>query len=128
MSKGGKGAIGKPSGNKLMIKIDVWGQGALFAFSGLEGQTDFQSQLVGSLLGDHPGIHFLSASPFELYVDTTGVSDLIWEIVASDVIVGKALIQNEWKQIPKPRSWSRNFPFRATSPGAHTNHNRNGSK
>ena len=81
-----------------MIKMDVWGQGALFAFSGLEGKTDFASQLVGTLLGDHAGIHFLSSNPFELYMDTTGVSDLVWETVASDVVAGKALIQNEWKR------------------------------
>jgi hypothetical protein len=34
-----------------MVKMDVWGQGALFAFSGLEGKTGFDSQLVGTLLG-----------------------------------------------------------------------------
>ncbi len=84
---------------KTMIKQNTWGQGALFAFSGLEGQTRFDSQLVGALLGDHPGIHFFHTDPFELYMDTTGVSDLVWEIVASDIIVGKALIQNEWKRI-----------------------------
>ena len=82
-----------------MVGMDVWGQGAIFAFSGLEGKTDFQSQLVGVLLGDHPGVRFLASHPFELYVDTTGVSDLIWEIVASDVLAGKACVQNEWKRI-----------------------------
>ena len=44
-----------------MTRMDVWGQGALFAFSGLEGKTDFSSQLVGTLLGDHPGIRFMTA-------------------------------------------------------------------
>lgn len=86
-------------GAQTMVGMDVWGQGAIFAFSGLEGKTDFQSQLVGVLLGDHPGVRFLASHPFELYVDTTGVSDLIWEIVASDVLAGKACVQNEWKRI-----------------------------
>ena len=81
-----------------MVGMDVWGQGALFAFSGLEGKTDYQSQLVGVLLGDHPGVHFLTSNPFELYMDTTGVSDLVWEFVASDLILGKVLIQGEWKE------------------------------
>ena len=82
-----------------MISMDVWGQGAIFAFSGLEGKTGFDSQLVGVLLGDHPGVHFLPANPFELYMDTTGVSDLQWETVASDLLLGKARIQNEWKRL-----------------------------
>ena len=82
-----------------MVDTNVWGQGAIFAFSGLEGKTDFQSQLVGVLLGDHPGVHFFAPHPFELYVDTAGVSDLIWEIVASDVLAGKVRVQNEWKRI-----------------------------
>ena len=82
-----------------MAGMDVWGQGAIFAFSGLEGKTDFQSQLVGVLLGDHVGVHFLASQPFELYVDTTDVSDLVWEMVASDVLAGKIRVQNEWKRI-----------------------------
>ena len=82
-----------------MVSMDVWGQGAIFAFSGLEGKTDFQSQLVGVLLGDHVGVRFLASQPFELYVDTTDVSDLVWEMVASDVLAGKIRVQNEWKRI-----------------------------
>ena len=81
-----------------MVKMDVWGQGSLFAFSGLEGKTGFDSQLVGTLLGDHAGIHFLTSQPFELYLDTTGVSNVVWETLASDVILGKVCIQNEWKR------------------------------
>ena len=77
-----------------MAGMDVWGQGAIFAFSGLEGKTDFQSQLVGVLLGDHVGVRFLAAQPFELYVDTTDVSELVWDIVASDVLAGKVRVQN----------------------------------
>lgn len=82
-----------------MIGMDVWGQGAIFAFSGLEGKTDFQTQLVGTLLGDHPGIRFVSTSHFELYMDTTGVSDLVWEMIASDLLLGKVLIGSEWKRL-----------------------------
>ena len=82
-----------------MVQLDVWGQGALFAFSGLEGKTVFDTQLVGCLLGDHPGVHFIAPSLFELYVDTTGVSSLVWETLASDLILGKARIGNEWKRI-----------------------------
>ena len=82
-----------------MTRMDVWGQGALFAFSGLEGKTDFHSQLVGTLLGDHPGMHFMTARPFELYVDTTDAADLVWEIVGSDLILGKVFIRNVWSRV-----------------------------
>ena len=81
-----------------MDGMNVWGQGAIFAFSGLEGRTDFDTQLVGTLLGDHPGMHFHTAEPFEIYMDTTGVSNLVWETVASDIVLGKALIRDEWKR------------------------------
>ena len=81
-----------------MIGLDVYGQGALFAFSGLEGKTEYDTQLVGALLGDHPGVHFLAKNPFEMYMDTTGAADLVWEIVASDLILGKVFIRNEWKR------------------------------
>ena len=53
---------------------------------------------MGALLGDHPGVHFLAKNPFEMYMDTTGAADLVWEIVASDLILGKVFIQNEWKR------------------------------
>ena len=82
-----------------MTRMDVWGQGALFAFSGLEGKTDFSSQLVGTLLGDHPGIRFMTASPFELYIDTTDAADLVWETVASDIILGKMRIRDAWHRV-----------------------------
>ena len=82
-----------------MTRMDIWGQGAIFAFSGLEGKTDYHTQLVGFLLGDHPGIHFLSSEPFELYMDTTGISSLVWETVASDLILGKVLLNGEWKRL-----------------------------
>ncbi len=82
-----------------MVKMDVWGQGALFAFSGLEGKTCFDTQLVGFLLGDHPGMHFATQSPFELRMDSTGVSSLVWETVASDLVLGKALVGNEWQRV-----------------------------
>ena len=82
-----------------MVRMDVWGQGAVFAFSGLESKTDFDSQLVGSLLGDHPGVRFAAPHPFELYMGTSGVADLIWEIVASDIVLGKALIDDKWMKV-----------------------------
>ena len=59
-----------------MDRMDVWGQGAIFAFSGLEGKTDYFSQLIGFLSGDRPGIRFIAPTRFEISMDTTGVSVL----------------------------------------------------
>ena len=67
-------------------------------------RLDLVNDIVGALLGDHVGVRFLASQPFELYVDTTDVSDLIWEIVASDVVAGKVRVQNEWKRICPERS------------------------
>jgi len=83
-----------------MIKPTVWGQGALFAMSGLCGRTDYASQWVCTLLGDHPGLHVMGEGiSFELYADTTGVRDIVWDTVASDVIIGRMLIGGEWTEL-----------------------------
>ncbi len=75
----------------------IYGQGALFAFSGLEGKTDFDTQLVGSLLGDHPGIHFCTKESFELYIDTKNIVSIEWDAVASDVISGRLVTEKSEK-------------------------------
>lgn len=71
-----------------MMTPKTWGQGALFAFSGLDGKTDYEQQLVGSLLGDHAGVHFYGKRPFELYIATERINDLRWSAVTGDLIEG----------------------------------------
>lgn len=67
---------------------NVWGQGALFVFSGLEGTTSYAHQMIGGLLGDDPGIRFHTHHSCDLFLDCTGLSDLSWEMVSSDLITG----------------------------------------
>ncbi len=47
--------VGDPSTRLLP---DVWGEGMLFAYSGMEGQTGWNDDLVGSTMGGCAGFHF----------------------------------------------------------------------
>ena len=67
---------------------NIWGAGALFAFSGLEGQTSYAHPMTGRLLGDDAGVRFETRHPFDLLFDCTGLSDLSWELVTSDILAG----------------------------------------
>ncbi len=67
---------------------NVWGQGALFAFSGLDGRNTLQNSLCGHLMGDRIGISFRFGEA-ELYLSLHGVRDITYQIVASDIIEGK---------------------------------------
>ena len=67
---------------------NVWGQGALFAFSGLDGENGIGSGLYGWLCGDRPGVSFCEGK-LDLVLMLNGVRDLQYEIVASDVIRAK---------------------------------------
>lgn len=68
---------------KLPVK---WGPGSIFAFSGLDGENTYQHSLVGTLTADQPGIIFHTAVRRELKFMLSGVADLNYTIVASDVI------------------------------------------
>ena len=63
-----------------------WGQGALFAFSGLDGECRVHSCLNGALLGDLLGIRVYAKEVFDLYITLDGIKDIEYEVVASDVI------------------------------------------
>ena len=67
---------------------NVWGQGALFAFSGLDGRNTLKDSLCGHLMGDRIGVSFRFGKA-ELYLSLLGVRDVMYEIVAADVILGK---------------------------------------
>ena len=65
---------------------NVWGRGALFAFSGLDGDCRVYSCLNASLLGDLLGIRIHAQELFDLYVVLDGIKDISYNVVASDVI------------------------------------------
>ena len=68
---------------------NVWGQGALFAFSGLDGECGVYSCLNAALLGDNLGIRIHAQELFDLYVLLAGIKDVRYDVVASDVIVAR---------------------------------------
>lgn len=65
----------------------VWGQGQLFAFSALDGESFRGDDFVGILSGDKIGIRFFSKVKRELAVVGLDGSDPVFEVVASDIIL-----------------------------------------
>lgn len=71
-----------------MIYPNIWGNGALFAFSGIEGTNTLKDSMCGQLMSEHIGIAF-DSHRVEMYLRLKEVSDFSFEAVASDVITGK---------------------------------------
>ena len=65
---------------------NIWGQGSLFAYSGLDGENTLSNSLVGTLSGDRIGILFNTKIPCQLNFILKNVCDIDYEIVASDII------------------------------------------
>ncbi|HBT64051.1 MAG TPA: hypothetical protein DEB10_05250, partial [Ruminococcaceae bacterium] len=66
----------------------IWGHGSLFAFSGLEGDTSFNDNFVGTLCSDKIGVLFNTNFRRELSFCLKEVKDVKFDIVASDIISG----------------------------------------
>ncbi len=79
--------------NRIYPKI--WGKGALFAFSGLDGINTFEDSMCGQLLGDRIGIAF-DRCAVELYLHLREARDFEFSIVASDIITGRLNGQQEF--------------------------------
>ncbi len=71
-----------------MIYPNIWGRGALFAFSGLEGETSYEENMVGQLMGERIGMRF-DREAIDLFLRVRGVESFTYKIVASDIILGK---------------------------------------
>lgn len=74
----------------MTVYPNVWGRGALFAHSGLEGTTTYHDSLCGQLMAEHIGITFDDGAA-DLYLRLTGtpwVQEIDFSIVASDLIEG----------------------------------------
>lgn len=67
---------------------NVWGRGALFAYSGLEGITTFSDSMCGQLMAEHVGMT-LDGTTAELYLRLKrGGQEISFSLVASDLIEG----------------------------------------
>lgn len=74
---------------------DIWGQGSLFAFSGLDGECSYQTGLVGTLCGDRVGVVFHTNPSFTLQFQMTQeVKDLQYEIITSDFIKARLALRS----------------------------------
>ncbi len=70
-----------------MILPDVWGEGSLFAFSGLDGPTPYTRSLVGHLSGDRIGVVFPRDGLHSLLFRVSGHGELVHRAVASDFLL-----------------------------------------
>lgn len=70
-----------------MITPNVWGQGQLFAFSALDGDSFAGNDFVGTLSADRIGIQFHTAIKRELAIVNVGKLKPTFEVVSSDAIL-----------------------------------------
>ena len=71
-----------------MIMPNVWGQGALFAFSGLDGPCCPPECMNGSLLGDLLGVRLRGREEaLDLYFSLRYIRDIRYDLVSSDLIL-----------------------------------------
>lgn len=71
-----------------MFLPNIWGQGAIFAFSGLDGETSYKNDFVGTLLGDEFGILFHLRNRRKLIFNLHPiVKDINYKCVSSDIII-----------------------------------------
>ena len=73
-----------------MLLPNIYGQGALFACSGMKCPTDYNNTLVGSLLGDKLGILLYLKKRRELFFELQPpIRDINYQAVTGDVIVAE---------------------------------------
>lgn len=71
-----------------IILPSVWARDGLFAFSGVDGRTDYYRPFVGSLLPDRIGVHFHVQPPCALHwPESPGVLDRRRSVVTGDALV-----------------------------------------
>lgn len=73
-----------------MVYPNIWGRGAIVAYSGLEGTTTFEDNMFGQLMAEHIGIT-LDDGAAEIYLRLTGIPwihEIVFSLVCSDLIEG----------------------------------------
>ncbi|HHV97603.1 MAG TPA: hypothetical protein GXX37_14275 [Clostridiaceae bacterium] len=79
---------------------NVWGQGSLFAYSGLDGINTYENSLVGTLCGDMLGVVFHTSTSIFLGFDLQNISDIEYELVASDIVKLHVLHRKTGRKLP----------------------------
>lgn len=67
---------------------DIWGKGALFCYSGYDGECTFDKSICATYSGDRMGV-MLDKGKSELYFELTNVKSLEYTIVAHDIMIAK---------------------------------------
>ena len=83
----------------MKLLPDVWGKGALFAYSGLDGENSFYNSMCGQLMAEHIGM-YLDGVQAELYLRIKGtpwIEEIAFSLVASDLIEGTFNNNKEFK-------------------------------
>ena len=74
----------------------IWGQGSIFASSGLEMTTTATNSLVGSFLGDRIGFEF--KTPIRAYFyfkfNRCDVQNIEFDVITSDLVKGRLQDKN----------------------------------
>ena len=65
---------------------DIWGKGALFCYSGYDGECTFNKSICATYSGDRMGV-MLDRGKSELYFELTGVTDVEYTIDAHDIMI-----------------------------------------
>lgn len=68
---------------------NIWGQGALFCFSGLDGECQYHQSFACTLLADHLGVRIHTPELIDLYISVNNIKDVHYKIVASDIIIAE---------------------------------------
>lgn len=71
-----------------MVKPNIWGKGALFCYSGWDGECVPPRAMCGRLLGDFIGVDF-DDHDVQLVMRVRRVRDWRFDVVASDLIAGR---------------------------------------
>ncbi len=97
---------------------NVWGKGALFAYSALEGENSFYKSMCGQLMAEHIGMSF-DGKQVDLYLRLKGIpwiQEIAYNVVASDIIEGTLMCENfEVKSVNQKKWIGGKFKFIAAN-------------
>ncbi len=78
---------------------NIWGQGALFAYCGLEGECDYYKNLCGTLMADCLGIQFRNLKRSQdkafLIMSPQNVFNIKYHCVSSDMIIADIIDKDQ---------------------------------
>lgn len=84
-----------------MLLPNIWGQGAVFSFSALDGETSYKEDFVVSLLGDKLGLLSHLKRQRELFFNISPViKDINYRCVASDIILADLIGRSDGASYP----------------------------